>query len=512
MSAPADLVGKVIDAKYRIDQLIGNGGIGAVYAATHEFLHRAVAIKVLRSDLVSDPIAMSRFVREARAAARVEHPNAVHVYDFGPLESGGAYLAMEFIGGVSLRQLLVHHGPLNLDQAFDLIVQAAAAIGAAHDQGVIHRDIKPENMMVRVGATGRAELKVVDFGIAKLLSSDTATQITRPSELIGTPKYMAPEQVAGEEIDQRIDLYALGVVLYEMLAGRAPFEGTFGEVVGKHLYAEPPALSAVGIQVPEGVERVLLHALAKDPDERIASAPEFVRELAEATGFGMDSTLTDTLVLPDLPSPTDTISRPAPLLSQSILAAAGPGPGRPQDFVTRARKVKGVSPVLQPGRDDLPTVFVPTPSGLRTRDKGDVGVDMSRSKAPAPPGAVPPARWLAPAALGLAAFLAFGGVTIRARNTAIPSPAPAPGVVLPASSSPSTPVPARGREERPPVAEANTGSETDNVLPPRNQNRTAQNSRRGAIHPSPGPGPRRTNRARAVGRALRVDRHLRKLF
>src|SRR6185369_860769 len=197
-------------------------------------LDRPVAVKVLHGDLVSDESFSARFAREAKTAAKLEHPNAVHVYDFGSLEDGSAYLVMEFVDGVTLREVLRRNKTLPLAVVVDLVRQAAGAVGAAHARGIVHRDIKPENMMVRAGDDGRPVLKVVDFGLAKMLENQTS-QLTNGSELIGTPKYMAPEQFSGDRVDERADIYALGCVLFELLAGRPPFEGTFVEVVGKHV-------------------------------------------------------------------------------------------------------------------------------------------------------------------------------------------------------------------------------------------------------------------------------------
>ncbi len=279
MPAEDSFVGSVVEDRYKIRGLLGKGGMGAVYAATHLKLDRAVAVKLMHPSFATDEAAVARFLREARAAARVEHANAVKVYDFGSLPDGSVYLVMEMLNGVSLRDVLRRHGRLSLKQAADVVRQAGAALGAAHAQAVVHRDVKPENIVVQVDGAGRARVTLVDFGLAKLIA-DVESQVTHASQLVGTPRYMAPEQFTGGDVDHRADIYALGIVLYEMLAGRAPFEGTISEIIGKHLHAPPPPVP----DLPDALTLMLARALSKTPGGRYQSTAELAADLDRVAG------------------------------------------------------------------------------------------------------------------------------------------------------------------------------------------------------------------------------------
>jgi eukaryotic-like serine/threonine-protein kinase len=276
------LVGQVVADRYQIQEVVGRGGMGVVYRARHLLLDREVAVKLLRPQYVTDERAVARFLREARAMARIEHENAVHVYDFGVLP-GGAYLVMEFVEGDSLRMFLMQSAPLALVEAVMIAEQVCAAVQAAHDQGVLHRDLKPENIMLR-DEEEAVVVKVVDFGLAKIVSGDDDNQksITSTNELFGTPCYMAPEFFEGNDIDTRSDVYAIGIVLYEMLAGAPPFRGTMQTVIGAHLFKEAPPITTTNGDVPPSIDALLRQTLRKDRSERPASAAEFASRLRRA--------------------------------------------------------------------------------------------------------------------------------------------------------------------------------------------------------------------------------------
>src|SRR4051812_2564367 len=295
MSQELDRSGTVVDGKYVLERLIGRGGMGTVYAARQLQLDRQVAIKIVRPELMTDERAVARFNREARAAARIEHPNAVRVYDFGSSPEAGTFIVMEYVEGVPLRTLMRRSKFVPIDVAVEVIWQAASAIAVAHATGIVHRDLKPENLMVRVSDEGAITVKVVDFGLAKLVEGEVS-QITSPAELIGTPRYMAPEQFEGDRVDERVDVYALGVILYEMVAGRPPFDGTFVEVVGKHLYAEPPTFASIGVDAPPGVEAVIRAALQKRPDLRTPSVLALARDFVGC--FGIETPSGTALIVP----------------------------------------------------------------------------------------------------------------------------------------------------------------------------------------------------------------------
>jgi eukaryotic-like serine/threonine-protein kinase len=287
LSALDELIGRVLDGKYRLDALLGEGGMGTVYRATHLLIDRPVAVKVLRPRFFGDESAQQRFRREARAAGRLRHPNAVAVTDFGDTPEGYVYIVMELLEGRTLRELIAAEGPLRPGRAVSLMGQAAAAVAAAHEAGVIHRDLKPGNIFIVHGEDSRAAVKVLDFGIAKLAADSAedsdAKNLTQTGVMIGTPRYMSPEQCDGERLTPASDVYSLGVILYEMLVGAPPFNGPTPLAVALQHSSKPPRRPRELVpSIPEELERVVLHALAKSPAERPGNAGDFRRELLEA--------------------------------------------------------------------------------------------------------------------------------------------------------------------------------------------------------------------------------------
>ncbi len=275
------MIGRTIEGKYRIDAKLGAGGMGAVYRSRRLLIGDEVAIKILHPEQVSESHAGERFRREAQAAARLKHANAVTLYDFGVTSDGLLYLVMELVEGQSLRQLIKSQGPLTPSTAAEVIGQVCAVLDEAHHQQIIHRDLKPDNIMVSI-LNGALRVKVLDFGIAKLRDL-TASNLTQAGGVVGTPHYMSPEQCLGEELDFRSDIYSLGIVLYEMLAGVVPFNSpTSTAVVVQHVNQPPPSLRAINLSISEPVERVVLHALEKSPQRRPQTAGELARELRAA--------------------------------------------------------------------------------------------------------------------------------------------------------------------------------------------------------------------------------------
>ncbi|WP_053334608.1 serine/threonine-protein kinase [Gemmatimonas phototrophica] len=299
------LTGAVLHGKYRVGSQLGEGGMGAVYLAEHVGIGRAVALKVVRPDLLADATAADRFVREARAAGGIQHRHVVNVTDFGIDCVAGhdvAYLVMEQLHGETLEAVLEARRRLPLPQVVDIVEQVAAALAAAHGRGVVHRDLKPANIWLTPDARGGFHVTLLDFGIAKLrddtfarrepglppstVTHDAGSTATQVGESIGTPAYMSPEQCVGDDVDQRSDIYSLGVVVYQMLAGTLPFRGDTMALLRQHFVAEiPPFPAEAG--VPVEVEAVVRRALAKDPSQRFASAPPFAAALrAHASSFG----------------------------------------------------------------------------------------------------------------------------------------------------------------------------------------------------------------------------------
>ena len=280
------LIGQTLNSKYRIEHQLGIGGMGTVYRARHLLIDRAVAVKVLNQRLFEDESARARFQREAKAAGRLQHLNAVAVTDFGQSSEGYVYIVMELLEGRTLREILAKEAPLETARAVSLMLQASAAVAAAHDAGVIHRDLKPANIFVTQSADAPSIVKVLDFGIAKLaaetLDDDEPNTLTQIGAMIGTPRYMSPEQCSGLELTPAADVYSLGVILYEMLTGTVPFSGSSPLAIAVKQtseYPRPP--KEIVAAIPDDLERVVLHTLEKDPKDRPPNAAEFRSELLE---------------------------------------------------------------------------------------------------------------------------------------------------------------------------------------------------------------------------------------
>jgi eukaryotic-like serine/threonine-protein kinase len=277
-------VGRMLDEKYCVEERLGAGGMGAVYRARHLLMDRPVAIKFLHQRLVEDEAARGRFQIEARAAVKLQHPNAVSVTDFGQTSEGCVYIVMELLEGRTLREILSREAPIETARAISMMLQASDAVAAAHEAGIIHRDLKPLNILVTQSADLPAVVKVLDFGIAKFSTDEDedATGLIQSNSVIGTPRYMSPEQYHGDELTAAADVYSLGVILYEMLTGMVPFSGsTPAEIGQKHVNDLPHSPREIVAAIPEDIERLVLHALEKQPADRPANAGEFRRELLD---------------------------------------------------------------------------------------------------------------------------------------------------------------------------------------------------------------------------------------
>jgi len=283
-------LGKMLLDQFRIEEAIGAGGMGTVYRARQTSLNRDVAIKILHSELTRNPDAVRRFRREAKVATQLEHPNLVRVFLFGELPKtqdnpdGGLYLAMEYLDGRSMMDLMREEGPLPVPRALHLILQTAGAIGAAHAQGIVHRDVKPENIIVLKKHGDPDFVKVLDFGIARLLWGEQ-TALTQSGVIFGTARYISPEGASGEPTDARSDVYSLGVLAYQLLTGVTPFEAsTPVAMLMKHIHEEAPDLRRMGLggQVPQEVADVVMRCLAKNPDMRWDDASQLAAALTLA--------------------------------------------------------------------------------------------------------------------------------------------------------------------------------------------------------------------------------------
>ncbi len=284
------LIGSTLPGGYVIQELVGVGGMGRVYRAEQKALGRTVAVKIIHPHLLGDESASARFITEARAASRLNHPNSVGVIDFGR-NGGQLYLVMEFLRGRDLARVVYEDGLLPISRIVDVMVQVLAALDEAHHLDIIHRDLKPENIVLEPMRSGGDFVKVVDFGLAKI--RDVGTNITSPGLVCGTPDYMAPEQGRGDPIDARSDLYACGVILFQLLTGRLPFEAESPtQVVLMHLSQPPPDPSRVAPDrdIPQIVTDITLKALAKSANERYQSADEFANALKSALVMLADRT------------------------------------------------------------------------------------------------------------------------------------------------------------------------------------------------------------------------------
>ena len=295
--------GTRLGRQYVVHELLGDGGMAHVYRGEHETIARPVAIKVLVKELSRQPSIVVRFLQEARASSKVRHENVVEVTDFGETDDGRPFIVMEFLEGEDLGSTLRREGQLPWDRARPMLVQILAALQAAHDQSVIHRDVKPDNVF-RVHRMGSDDfLKVFDFGIAKVLQNDDgspAKPLTLEGQVMGTPAYMSPEQCLGDPIDARSDIYAVGIIAYEMLTGRTPFvSDRSAQLLLSQVSEKVPRMASVspGTKFDRGVEAVIFKALSKKPTERFGSALEF----ADALLAGTDPTSSDGL-LPGLRS------------------------------------------------------------------------------------------------------------------------------------------------------------------------------------------------------------------
>jgi serine/threonine-protein kinase len=287
-STPAgtSLVGQVVSGRYRIRELIGEGGMGAVYLAEHMLMRKRVALKLLHADMSRDEEVLARFKREAEAAAHVEHPNVATATDFGQTEDGSFFLVLEYVEGTSLRKV-IEQGPVRAERALHVARQIALALDRAHAAGIVHRDLKPENVMLVNKGDDPDFVKVLDFGIAKVErpARDTGQPLTRLGTILGTPEYMAPEQALGEKVGPAADLYAVGVILYEMLTGKHPFDTQDRmAILSMHIVAPVPKMSDrnPAIDVPAPIEEVVRRLLEKDAKARPPSARALIDAIESA--------------------------------------------------------------------------------------------------------------------------------------------------------------------------------------------------------------------------------------
>ena len=279
--------GEILAGKFRVERVLGQGGMGVVVAAYHLQLDEKVALKFLLPEALGNAEAVARFVREARAAVKIKSEHVARVSDVGTLESGAPYIVMEYLDGEDLSAWLKQRGPLPVEQAIEFVLQASMAIAEAHSLGIVHRDLKPANLFCVRRADGQLSVKVLDFGISKLIDGARASEppgmsvLTKPAVAMGSPHYMSPEQVQNaKDVDARTDLWALGVILFELLTGKPPFEGEgFGELAVKIVIQPPVALRGYRPDVPPALEAVVLRCMEKDRARRYPNIAELALAL-----------------------------------------------------------------------------------------------------------------------------------------------------------------------------------------------------------------------------------------
>jgi serine/threonine-protein kinase len=285
-AAPDRLIGQVLADKYLLQSRLGSGGMSVVYKAEHIYMKKTVAIKVMHSHLLTDGRVLPRFRQESQATSTLDHENILRVYDFGVTASGVPFLVMDYLPGQSLDQVIETTGPLKLNQFFAIMTQIVAALAHAHKRGIIHRDLKPSNIILVRNEDGSPLVKLVDFGIAKLLAADDGNmpKLTQTGEIFGSPAYMSPEQCMGSPIDARSDIYSLGCVMYECVSGKTPFtSGTVYDLIFKQINDQPPPLNCPDNQaLATAVEPIVLKCMAKDPAQRQQSMEEVLAELQDS--------------------------------------------------------------------------------------------------------------------------------------------------------------------------------------------------------------------------------------
>ena len=305
--APDPFIGQLLKGQYRVEGQIGEGGMATVYRARHTLQDNPVAIKIFRKELARDPKLRERFRREATSTSRLAHPNIIEILDSGEAEDGSPFLVMEMLVGESLEGLL-SRGRLPLPRAVDIVLQVLGALARAHDFQVIHRDLKPDNLFVCRAKDGSDHIKILDFGIARSMHDP---RLTGTGEVFGTPQYMAPERISSIDAGPAADLYAMGVILYEVASGKLPFEAD--DITGyllKHLRDTPPSPRSVNPEIPQALETLILKLLEKDPAKRPVDAHAVVKELT-AIAATMPRPKPAPVVPEAVPTPYDGVKRPA---------------------------------------------------------------------------------------------------------------------------------------------------------------------------------------------------------
>ncbi len=403
------LLGRVIGGKFPIVGMLGEGGFGAVYRAVQEPVGRQVALKVIRGGDAADPEIRARFFREAKVVASLSHPAVVTLHDYGEEPDGLLYIAFELVAGRPLSEIVRSGGPMQPARAVSLVTQILSALTEAHNLGLLHRDLKPDNLMVTQGSLGEEKVRLLDFGLSKRFAAaeNGDSVATRQGIIMGTPRYMSPEQASGQSVDGRSDLYAMGVLLYELLSGRPPFVHTSPlDLLMAHIGEPVPPLSA-SLNLPPALTQVVMKSLGKRPDQRFQTAADFSRELRAAVGE------------PSGGFASPLVSQSAPAMAAVTASSAGLKSARPDEETVEHQAVTDPVPAVAPPAV-APATTAPTGDfgtaapeiAQRSLSANAVGHRPEPSAVTKPPRAMLPVL-LAAAAIGVAGavglWLALGG-------------------------------------------------------------------------------------------------------
>jgi serine/threonine-protein kinase len=438
-------IGVIVDRRYQIEQLIAAGGMGLVYRCRHSVLGKKLAIKIIRADVAQMPDGHERFLLEAKAASSIGNEHIVDIMDFGALPDGSPYLVMEYLEGISLSHLMRREPELSVERISRIVRQIAEGLGAAHAAGIVHRDLKPDNVFI-LDKRGADFVKILDFGVARMAQS--AKKLTQAGTIVGTPHYMSPEQAAGKDVDHRGDIYALGVMIFELCSGRVPFDGDhYLSVLHQHLREEPPRLAELDppVRVPDVLEDIIARCLAKAPEARYPTMAELRDDLAPLAG--------------------EIVSRRAsePPLDPSPDAQPAPGPAR----LLEAEPARGPTTPPPPSPTAILPAPAPTPTLVLPRPTGPFNAVQRRA--------------ISGAAIAVLLMTGVWAVWTATRETSPPRPehTPPPAPTVTAAPKPPTirPLPTPPVVAAPPVAAEATKAEPAKAEPATAESATAEPSR-----------------------------------
>lgn len=379
--------GKTIDGRYVVESLLGEGGMGLVYLGRHKVIDKRVAIKILRGEMARDLEMVQRFLNEARAASSIGNAHIVDIADFGQLPDGATYFVMEYLDGQSLADRLAERGGLSPYEIAVIARQIAEGLGAAHEAGIVHRDLKPDNVMLIRRGNNNDFVKILDFGIAKV--GGEGKRLTRAGSVFGTPHYMSPEQCAGAPVDHRTDIYSLGIMMYEMAAGRVPFDAeNFMGILSQHMYKAADSLRAIRTDMPVALDAIILRCISKKAENRFGTMNELIADLDKFIAGQMPQSVPE---LMNRPAAADAVPDYMWNDRSGVSSAVRDAPQLPPPTgigAGQAKLIAGIAGGLLAAM--LLTTFYVVRARARANDDANAdGVASSTAPSAAPPGSVP---------------------------------------------------------------------------------------------------------------------------